>query len=91
MQKKPRKVEKKSKKKEECWERKWKKKVECTVDYCCNPCYVWVWGNSGFPTPFSYMYNVIYNNFWILKELGIIDEFYQIDKFWLELINFVNR
>jgi hypothetical protein len=30
-----------------------KKKEECTVDYCCNPQCIWVWGNSDFPTPFS--------------------------------------
>jgi hypothetical protein len=34
-----------------------KKKEECTVDYCCNPQCIWVWGNSDFPTPFSCMYN----------------------------------
>jgi len=62
------------------------KKVECTMNYCCNPCCIWVWGNSGFPTPFSYMYNVICNNFWILRELGIFNEFYQIDKFWWEFV-----
>ena len=35
-----------------------KKEGKSTVDYCCNPQCFWVWGNSDFPTPFSYMYNV---------------------------------
>ena len=34
-----------------------KKEEECTVDYCCNPQCIQVWGNSDFPTPFSCMYN----------------------------------
>ena len=34
-----------------------KKKEKCIVDYCCIPQCIWVWGNSNFPTPFSYMYN----------------------------------
>jgi hypothetical protein len=36
-----------------------KKEEECTVDYCCNPQCIWEWGNSDFPTPFSYMYKCI--------------------------------
>ena len=40
-----------------------KKKEECTVDYCCNPQCIWVWGNSDFPTPFSYMYKCIQKNY----------------------------
>jgi len=35
-----------------------KERGKSTVDYCCNPQCFWVWGNSDFPTPFSYMYNV---------------------------------
>jgi hypothetical protein len=65
--KKHRKVEQKKAKKGGKVGKKMKKKVEkkmeCTVDYCCNPHCIWVWGNSGFPTPFSYIYNVICNNF----------------------------
>jgi len=37
--------------------KKWKKskkgkEKKCTVDYCCNPQWFWVWGNSDFPAPF---------------------------------------
>jgi transposase len=48
------------KKKEERWKKKLKsakknikseKKMHCGLQ--CN----WVWGNSDFPTPFSFMYN----------------------------------
>jgi succinate dehydrogenase/fumarate reductase-like Fe-S protein len=59
-------VKKKEKRKKgESWKTKCKKKKvkkkeeECTVDYCCNPQCIWVWGNSDFPTPFSYMYKCI--------------------------------
>jgi succinate dehydrogenase/fumarate reductase-like Fe-S protein len=35
-------------------QKKSEKKKECTVDLCCNPQCIWVWGNNDFPTPFSY-------------------------------------
>ena len=47
-----RKLKKKGKKKEKVS----KKKEESIVDYYCNPQCFWVWRNSDFPTPFSYMY-----------------------------------
>jgi hypothetical protein len=50
------KKKKKRKKKEKREKLAKKKEEESTVDYCCNPQCFWVWGNSDFPTPFSYMY-----------------------------------
>jgi len=38
------------------------------VNYCCNPQCIWVWGNSDFPTPFSFMYNVIMLSGTMLQE-----------------------
>jgi hypothetical protein len=62
-------LERKKKEKGESWkknekmQKKKRKKKERnalhTVDYCCNPQCIWVWGNSDFPTPFSCMYNII--------------------------------
>jgi len=46
-------LKKKSEKKTKKKVRK-KRKRKSTVDYCCNPQCFWVWGNSDFPTPFSY-------------------------------------
>jgi hypothetical protein len=51
-------LKKKSEKKTKKKKKLGKKERKSTVDYCCNPQCFWVWGNSDFPTPFSYMYNV---------------------------------
>jgi len=59
-QKKREKLKKKEKKKgkaEKKWKNVKKKKEESIVDYCCNPQWFWVWGNSDSPTPFRCMYN----------------------------------
>jgi hypothetical protein len=45
------------------------------VDYYCNPQCIWVWGNSDFPTPFSFMYNclgIFKLNYIFLFELCIL-------------------
>jgi hypothetical protein len=80
------KKQKKGGKLEKKWKKKWKKKwnalwitVVIHIAFGCGETVV-------SPHPFSYIYNVICNNFWILRELGIFDEFYQIDKFWWEFV-----
>jgi hypothetical protein len=48
-----------------------KKKTEkCTVDYCCDSQYIWVWKNNKFPIPFSFMYNIHSRNTLILGILA---------------------
>jgi hypothetical protein len=47
-------LKKKSEKKTKKKKKLGKKERKSTVDYCCNPQCFWVWGNSDFPTPFSY-------------------------------------
>jgi hypothetical protein len=46
-------LKKKQKKEEKLAKKKKKKALWITVDPQC----FWVWRNSDFPTPFSYMYN----------------------------------
>ena len=47
-----------------------KKREKCTVDYCCDSQYIWVWKNNNFPIPFSFMYNIHSRNTLILGILA---------------------
>jgi hypothetical protein len=48
------------KKRKSAKKREKKKREEWTVDYYCNLQCIWVSGNSDFPTPFSFMLNLLF-------------------------------